>query len=83
MLTDQFVTEIRSAETVLTNVHMPELVATVRSDYLVMVTARRSENALAGLLASRGVKTSTVGCAVAPRGTYEAVFEGHRQGRRI
>ncbi|MBS1860279.1 MAG: FAD-dependent oxidoreductase [Actinobacteria bacterium] len=80
---DRFVKEIRGAETVLTNVHMPEAEETLASDLLVMVTARRSENALAGALVERGIETSTIGCAVAPRGTYEAVYEGHRQGRRI
>lgn len=80
---DRFVKEIRGSETVLSNVHMPEAEETLASDLLVMVTARRSENALAGALVERGIETSTIGCAVAPRGTYEAVYEGHRQGRRI
>lgn len=83
MVCDRFVKEIRASETVLTNVHMPEAEETLPSDMLVMVTARRSQNSLATAVAGRGVQTSTIGCAVAPRGTYEAVFEGHRQGRSI
>lgn len=83
MVTDRFVKEIKGAETVVSNVHMPEMEETLASDWLVMVTARRSENRLASLIAERGIDVSTIGCAVAPRGTYEAVYEGHRQGRRI
>jgi 2,4-dienoyl-CoA reductase-like NADH-dependent reductase (Old Yellow Enzyme family)/NAD(P)-dependent dehydrogenase (short-subunit alcohol dehydrogenase family) len=83
MVCDRFVKEIRGTETVLTNVHMPEHEETLESDLLVMVTARRSENGLVAAFAERGVETSAIGCAVAPRGTYEAVYEGHRLGRRI
>jgi hypothetical protein len=48
-----------------------------------MATARQSENQLLGLLLDRGVSAEAIGDAVAPRGTYEAVYEGHRQGRKV
>lgn len=80
---DRFIKEIKGDQTIVTNVHVPEIEETLESDTLVMATARRSENALAALVASRGLAVSTIGCAVAPRGTYEAVYEGHREGRRI
>lgn len=83
MVCDRFVKEIQRSSTVVSNVHVPEAEETLDSDYLVMVTARRSENGLADILAARGHDVSTIGCAVAPRGTFEAVYEGHRQGRRI
>jgi NADPH-dependent 2,4-dienoyl-CoA reductase/sulfur reductase-like enzyme len=83
MVCDRFVKEIRGRETVLQNVHVAEDEIVLPSDHLVMVTARRAEHGLADLLAQQGVDVSTIGCAVTPRGTYEAVFEGHREGRRI
>ena len=43
-----------------------------------MVTGRRSENALEGLIRAHGVSVETIGDATAPRDTFEAVFEGHR-----
>jgi 2,4-dienoyl-CoA reductase-like NADH-dependent reductase (Old Yellow Enzyme family) len=83
IVSDHFIREIRGREVQLYNVHAPELERTVTADTVVMVTARHSENALAGLLADRGVDAVTIGCATAPRGTYEAVYEGHRHARRI
>jgi 2,4-dienoyl-CoA reductase-like NADH-dependent reductase (Old Yellow Enzyme family) len=83
IVSDHFIREIRGREVQLYNVHAPELERTVAADTIVMVTARHSENALAGLLATRGIDAETIGCATAPRGTYEAVYEGHRHGRRI
>jgi hypothetical protein len=35
------------------------------------------------LLGELGVSAEVIGDAAAPRGTYEAVFEGHRQARRV
>ncbi|MCW3062839.1 MAG: hypothetical protein JWN32_11, partial [Solirubrobacterales bacterium] len=34
-------------------------------------------------LRARGVSVEMIGDAVAPRGTYEATFEGHRQARKL
>jgi NADPH-dependent 2,4-dienoyl-CoA reductase/sulfur reductase-like enzyme len=83
IVADHFVKEITGSRTVLSNVHIPEQETVVDSNYLVMVTARRSENQLAGAIADRGYTVDTIGCAVAPRGVYEAVYEGHRLGRKI
>jgi hypothetical protein len=80
---DRFIKEIQGDRTVLANVHVPEFEETIESDTLVMVTARRSDNALAALLSERGIEPTTIGCAVSPRGVYEAVYEGHRHGRKI
>jgi hypothetical protein len=80
---DRFIKEIKGNRTIVANVHMPEAEETLESDTLVMVTARQSENPLASTFANRGLDVSTIGCAVAPRGVYEAVYEGHRLGRGI
>ena len=50
---------------------------------IVMVTGRRSENGLYHLLRERGTSVEMIGDATAPRSTYEAVFEGHRQARKL
>jgi 2,4-dienoyl-CoA reductase-like NADH-dependent reductase (Old Yellow Enzyme family)/thioredoxin reductase len=80
---DHFVQEIDGARVELLNVYMPDRVTTVDADWIVMVTGRASENALYHALRERGVSVETIGDATAPRGTYEAVFEGHRQGRKL
>jgi hypothetical protein len=49
----------------------------------VLATGRRSENGLYRELKSRGASVEAIGDAVAPRGTYEAVYEGHRQARKL
>ena len=48
-----------------------------------MATARTSENRLYHALRERGASVEMIGDAVAPRGTYEAVYEGHRQARKL
>ena len=48
-----------------------------------MATGRRSENALHGAIAARGISVETIGDATAPRTAYEAVYEGHRQARKL
>jgi hypothetical protein len=65
------------------NVYAPDRVQTLEAETIVMVTGRRSENALYHALRERGVSVEMVGDAVAPRGTYEAVYEGHRQARKL
>ena len=62
---------------------MPERVTTLEADTIVMVTGRQSENGLYHTLRERGTSVEMIGDAVAPRGTYEAVFEGHRQARKL
>ena len=48
-----------------------------------MSTGRQSVNDLYHRLRERGQSVEMIGDAVAPRGTYEAVFEGHRQARKL
>jgi hypothetical protein len=55
----------------------------VEAHTIVMATGRQSENELHALLLARGVSVEAIGDAVAPRGTYEAVYEGHRQARKL
>ncbi len=83
LLPDLFVKEIAGSRIDLVNVYVPERVTTLDAETVVMVTGRQSENALYHQLRERGASVEMVGDAVAPRGTYEAVFEGHRQGRKL
>jgi flavin-dependent dehydrogenase len=83
MVVDHFVDAIDERRVSLVNVHHAGGRQEVEADAVVMVTGRRSENALYPLLRERGVSAELLGDAAAPRGTYEAVFEGHRQARKI
>lgn len=83
ILCDHFVREIDGRRVTLENVHYPKDVREVEADWIVMATGRQSENGLYPLLRERGVSAETIGDATAPRGTYEAVFEGHRQARKL
>ena len=78
-----FVKLIRETEAVIYNVHSQHQERTVRADTIVMVTARQSVNGLSDAVRARGLPVETIGDANAPRGTYEAVFEGHRAGRKL
>jgi 2,4-dienoyl-CoA reductase-like NADH-dependent reductase (Old Yellow Enzyme family)/thioredoxin reductase len=83
MICDRFVRRIEGESATLYNVHREEDEITVPADLIVMATGRQSENALHGVLVERGVSCETIGDATAPRGTYEAVYEGHRQARKV
>jgi len=78
-----FVKEIRGSEAVVFNVHHDQQQRTLRADTIVMVTGRQSVNGLHDAVRARGIPVETIGDANAPRGTYEAVFEGHRAGRKV
>jgi len=80
---DLFPTAIDGREVTFINVYAPDRVTKVEADWLVMATGRQSENGLYHALRERGVSVEMVGDAIAPRGTYEAVFEGHRAARRL
>jgi hypothetical protein len=58
-------------------------VTTIEADWIVMATGRQSENGLYHLLRERGTSVEGIGDAIAPRTTYEAVFEGHRAARKL
>ena len=83
MICDHFVRSIEGDTVTLYNVHHGEDERKVKADWIVMATGRQSENALHELVLERGVSAETIGDATAPRGTYEAVYEGHRQARKI
>jgi thioredoxin reductase len=83
MVCDRFVRRIDGASVTLYNVHHEEDVQTLPADWIVMATGRQSENGLYDLVRARGLSAETIGDATAPRGTYEAVYEGHRQARKL
>jgi hypothetical protein len=80
---DHFVREMTQASVTLYNVYAPDRTVEVRADAVVMATARQSVNSLAEAARRAGLSCAVIGDAVAPRGTYEAVFEGHRHGRDV
>jgi thioredoxin reductase len=83
VMTDHFVSEIDGGRVSVFNVYDPDRKAQIRADLIVMATARESENGLYHVLRERGVSVEMIGDAIAPRGTYEAVYEGHRQARKL
>jgi 2,4-dienoyl-CoA reductase-like NADH-dependent reductase (Old Yellow Enzyme family) len=83
MLVDHWIESIDGRRVTLANVHHPEGGRELEADAIVMVTGRRSENELYPLLRERGISAELIGDAIAPRGTYEAVYEGHRQARKV
>jgi 2,4-dienoyl-CoA reductase-like NADH-dependent reductase (Old Yellow Enzyme family) len=83
MLCDRFVRSIEGSRVHLVNVHHPDDELEVRADWIVMVTAYQSEDGLYKLLLDRAASVETIGGATAPRGTYESVYEGHRQARKL
>jgi 2,4-dienoyl-CoA reductase-like NADH-dependent reductase (Old Yellow Enzyme family)/thioredoxin reductase len=83
MLTDHFVKEIRGDHVEVFNVYMPSVTRELTVDAIVMATGRASENQLYSVLRARGASVEMIGDAVAPRGTYEATYEGHRQARKL
>ena len=83
VIVNHFVRSISGNSVEIYNVHYAEHVRTLTADTIVMVTGRQSENALEDLVRVRGVSVETIGDATAPRGTFEAVFEGHRAARAV
>ena len=83
LTTDHFVREIAGSHVTLFNVYAPDRTVELEADWIVMATGRRSENDLYHRLRERGTSVEMIGDAVAPRTTYEAVYEGHRQARKL
>jgi uncharacterized FAD-dependent dehydrogenase len=83
MLCDNFVRKISGNKIHIYNVHHEENTRVLNADWVVMATGRRSETALMQALKRRHVSVETIGDAIAPRSTYEAVYEGHRQARKL
>ncbi len=83
MLCDRLVSQINGRQVLAMNVYKAEDIRELEADWIIMATGRRSENSLYKLLRDRGVSVETIGDATAPRGTYEATYEGHRQARKL
>jgi 2,4-dienoyl-CoA reductase-like NADH-dependent reductase (Old Yellow Enzyme family)/thioredoxin reductase len=83
LTTDHFVKEIAGSRVTLFNVYAPDRELDVDADWVVMATGRRSENGLYHALREQGRNVEMIGDAIAPRTTYEAVYEGHRQARKL
>jgi len=83
ILTDLFASQIDGANVDFVNVYAPDRVTHLVADAIVFNTGRQSENGLYHALRERGVSVEAIGDAVAPRGTYEAVYEGHRAARNL
>ena len=81
-ITDHACVRIDGRAVELVNVYVPERSTTLEADAIVFNTGRASVNGLYHALKARGVSVEMIGDAVAPRGTYEAVYEGHRAGRK-
>lgn len=83
MICDHFVRRIEGTRLTVFNLYYQQDDRELAADWIVMVTGRKSANELYGLLRERRVSVETIGDATAPRGTYEAVYEGHRQARKL
>ncbi|MBV8952732.1 MAG: FAD-dependent oxidoreductase, partial [Solirubrobacterales bacterium] len=83
MLRDHLVTSIDGNTVTAINIYHQDAARELHADCIVMATGRRSENSLYYLLRERGVSVEMIGDATAPRGTFEATFEGHRQARKL
>jgi 2,4-dienoyl-CoA reductase-like NADH-dependent reductase (Old Yellow Enzyme family)/thioredoxin reductase len=83
MLRDHLVTSIDGTAVTAINIYHQDAARELHADWIVMATGRRSENSLYYMLRERGVSVEMIGDATAPRGTYEATFEGHRQARKL
>jgi len=83
ILIDHFPKKVEGKAMTVFNVHHEEAVETLKADWIVMATGRRSEDGLYNALKARGVSVETIGDATAPRYTYEAVYEGHRAARKV
>jgi len=83
LLVDHFVAGLAETSATLYNIYRPGHTFGIPADTVVMATARQSVNSLAGTARGAGVPATVIGDAVAPRSTFEAVFEGHRHGREI
>lgn len=82
MTYDHFVKTIDNKQVTLFNTYRPEAEFAVDADLIIMATGRQSNNELYSILKTHDISVETIGDATAPRGTYEAVYEGHRQARK-
>jgi len=80
---DHFVAGLAESSATLYNIYLPGRTFEVPADTVVMATARQSVNSLADAARRAGLPVTVIGDAVAPRSTFEAVYEGHRHGRDV
>jgi 2,4-dienoyl-CoA reductase-like NADH-dependent reductase (Old Yellow Enzyme family) len=80
---DHFVAALAESSATLYNIYLPGRTFEVPAGTVVMATARQSVNSLADAARQAGLLVTVIGDAVAPRGTFEAVYEGHRHGRDV
>jgi hypothetical protein len=80
---DHFVKGFTESSATLYNVYIPDRTFDVPVGTVIMATARQSVNSLAKAAVRAGLTATAIGDALAPRSTYEAVFEGHRHGREL
>jgi Pyridine nucleotide-disulphide oxidoreductase/NADH:flavin oxidoreductase / NADH oxidase family len=80
---DHFVAALAESSATLYNIYLPGRTFEVPAGTVVMATARQSVNSLADAARQAGLPVTVIGDAVAPRGTFEAVYEGHRHGRDV
>ncbi len=83
MVPDHFVEKVKGNTVHAYNNFTPDTIETIEADWVILSTGRQSENSLHELFAERGLSVETIGDAVAPRTTYEATYEGHRQARKL
>jgi len=80
---DHFVAALAAGSATLYNIYQPGRQFTIPADAVVMATARQSVNSLVAAARGAGLPVTAIGDAVAPRSTFEAVYEGHRHGRHV
>jgi len=83
ILPNHIVQKIDGTTVTICNLYRPGHSQSVHIDTMVMATARSSDNGLYHLLKGQGHSVEMIGCAMAPRGVYEATYEGHRAARRL
>jgi 2,4-dienoyl-CoA reductase-like NADH-dependent reductase (Old Yellow Enzyme family) len=80
---DHFVEQIDHDQLKLYNVRSNETGPTTTANTIVMVTSRTSDHHLKTALHNTGHNHETIGDATAPRSAFEAVYEAHRQARKL
>lgn len=83
IITDHWISRIDGADVEAVNVYRPDRIRHIDADWIVMATARESERELYPRLCDTGISVESIGDATAPRGTYEAAYEGHRAARKL
>jgi len=83
MIANVFMQEIKARSVVLADVFTGREEETIPADQVVLVSPRLSDNHLTRIAKEVSKEVHVVGDAVAPRGTYTAIFEGHRLGRAL